>query len=244
MKEQISYAKTVYGEEEINAVVQCLKESTQMGKYSREFENKIAKIFNKKYCLYLNSGSSALYIGIEAFNFPEGSEVITPALTFSTTIGSLIKNKLVPVFTDIEPLTYCIDINQIEPLISDKTVAILAPNLLGNLCKWKEIRKIADKFGLKVIEDSADTIGYKIENKVNGRHSDIVTNSFYASHIINGAGFGGIVCFNDYNLYKKANGKVQYHCQRNQTTATVNKCCKNISSDSVKYLVKCSVIIL
>ena len=132
-----------------------------MGKNARKFESKIAALFSKKYCLYLNSGSSALYIGLEAFNFPKGSKVITPAWTFSTTIGCLIKNNLIPVFTVVEPLTYCIDINQIEELINEKTVAILAPNLLGNLCDWKGIKYLADKYNLKVIEDSADTLGGK-----------------------------------------------------------------------------------
>ena len=140
MKEKISYAKTVYGQEEIDAVLKCLNESTQMGNYSREFENKIADLFSKKYCLYVNSGSSALYIGLEAFNFPVNSEVITPALTFSTTIGCLIKNNLIPVFADVKHLTYCIDVDQIESLISDKTVAILAPNLMGNICEWSRIK--------------------------------------------------------------------------------------------------------
>ena len=132
--EQISYAKTVYGQEEVDAVVKCLSESTQMGNYSRQFESKIASLFSKKHCLYVNSGSSALYIGVEAFNFPDGGEVITPALTFSTSIGCLIKNNLVPVFVDVEPLSYNIDVDQIESQITDKTVAILAPNLMGNLC--------------------------------------------------------------------------------------------------------------
>ena len=94
--EQISYAKTVYGQEEIDAVVKCLNESTQMGKNAMEFEGKIAKLFDKNYCLYVNSGSSALFIGVEAFNFPAGGEVITPALTFSTSIGCLVKNDLIP----------------------------------------------------------------------------------------------------------------------------------------------------
>ena len=131
--EKIAYAKTVYGQEEIEAVVKCLSETTQMGNYSRKFERKIADLFNKKHCLYVNSGSSALFIGIEAFSFPEGGEVITPALTFSTSIGCLVKNNLVPVFVDVEPLTYCIDVSQIEGQITEKTVAILAPNLMGNL---------------------------------------------------------------------------------------------------------------
>ncbi|MBT4958449.1 MAG: DegT/DnrJ/EryC1/StrS aminotransferase family protein, partial [Flavobacteriaceae bacterium] len=85
--DKISYAKTVYGQDEIDAVVKCLNESTQMGNYSRKFESKIAELFDKRSCLYVNSGSSALYIGIEAYNFPEGGEVITPALTFGTTVG-------------------------------------------------------------------------------------------------------------------------------------------------------------
>jgi Predicted pyridoxal phosphate-dependent enzyme apparently involved in regulation of cell wall biogenesis len=89
--ENIFYAKTVYGQEEIDAVVKCLNESTQMGNYARKFENKIAKLFDKKECLYVNSGSSALFIGIESYNFPKGSEVITPALTFGTSVGCLIK---------------------------------------------------------------------------------------------------------------------------------------------------------
>ena len=92
----VSYAKTVYGQEEIDAVVKCLNESTQMGNYSRQFESKISRLFDKKHCLYVNSGSSALYIGVEAFGFKEGSEVITPALTFGTSVGCLVRNKLIP----------------------------------------------------------------------------------------------------------------------------------------------------
>ena len=205
MEEKISYAKTVYGQEEIDAVVKCLKESTQMGNYSRQFEFKIAELFSKKYCLYVNSGSSALYIGLEALNFPKGSEVITPALTFSTTVGCLLKNNLIPVFTDVKDLTYCIDINQIEPLISDKTVAILAPNLMGNLCEWSEIKKIADKYNLTLIEDSADTLGATLNNGISsGSFTDMSITSFYGSHIINCAGNGGALTLNNENVCKKA----------------------------------------
>ena len=119
--EKISYAKTVYGQEEIDAVVKCLNESTQMGNYSRKFESAIAELFAKKSCLYVNSVSSALYIGIEALGFKEGSEVITPALTFGTTVGCLVKNNLIPVFVDVEPLTYCIDPEKIEQKINSRT---------------------------------------------------------------------------------------------------------------------------
>ena len=202
--DKISYAKTVYGQDEIDAVVKCLNESTQMGNYSRKFESKIAELFDKRTCLYVNSGSSALYIGIEAFNFPEGGEVITPALTFGTTVGCLIKNKLIPVFVDVEPLSYCIDTNQIEEMITDKTVAILAPNLMGNICDWKKIREIADKYDLVVIEDSADTLGGKLNDKSSGSYSDMSITSFYGSHIINCAGNGGALMLNDKTIIEKA----------------------------------------
>lgn len=202
--EQISYAKTVYGQEEIDAVIKCLSESTQMGNYSRKFENKIAELFNKKHCLYVNSGSSALYIGVEAFQFPYGSEVITPALTFSTSVGCLVKNNLVPVFVDVEPLTYCIDVSQIESQITNNTVAILAPNLMGNLCDWPRIRTIADKHNLIVIEDSADTLGATINNKSSGFYSDMSITSFYGSHIINCAGNGGALAINNDKVMERA----------------------------------------
>ena len=170
-----------------------------------KFETEIAKLFSKKFGLYVNSGSSALYLAIESLEFPEGSEVITPALTFSTTIGCLLKNKLVPVFTDINLTSYCIDVDQIEELISDKTVAILAPNLLGNLCDWKAIKEIADKYKLILIEDSADTLGGKYKNgTLTGTYTDISITSFYGSHIINCAGNGGALTTNSQKVLKNA----------------------------------------
>jgi CDP-4-dehydro-6-deoxyglucose reductase, E1 len=200
----VSYAKTVYGQKEIDAVVKCLQEGTQMGKYAREFEARIAKLFDKKHCLYVNSGSSALYIGMEAFGFKKGSEVITPALTFSTTVGCIVKSGLVPVFVDVEPASYCIDPNKIEEMISDKTVAILAPNLIGNVCKWEEISKIAKKHNLKIIEDSADTLGATLNGRSSGAWSDMSITSFYGSHIINCAGNGGALCINDEEHLRKS----------------------------------------
>ena len=200
----IPYAQTVYGKEEISAVVKCLNQSTQMGHYSRKFEDKIAKIFDKKYCLYVNSGSSALFIGIEAFDFAEGSEVITPALTFSTSVGCLVKNQLVPVFVDVKRNTFNIDADKIEEMISEKTVAILAPNLLGNVCEWEKIKKIANKYGLIIIEDSADTLGATINGKSSGTFSDMSITSFYGSHIINCAGNGGALCINNRKVMEKS----------------------------------------
>ncbi len=200
----VSYAKTVYGQEEIDAVVKCLNESTQMGNYSRQFESKIAKLFDKKHCLYVNSGSSALYIGVEAFGFKKGSKVITPSLTFGTSIGCIVKNGLIPVFVDVEPNTFNIDVTKIESMVSENTVAILAPNLMGNICKWDKIREIADKYDLIVIEDSADTLGATYKNKSSGYYSDMSITSFYGSHIINCAGNGGALMINNDKVMEEA----------------------------------------
>ena len=204
---KVYYGKAVYNSKEINAVIKVLKNDSLSlvdGKNVKKLENRVSKLFGKKYGLMVNSGSSANLLGLSSFNFKKGSEIITPNLTFSTTIAPIYQLGLIPHFIGVEKNKFQADPLQIEKCINKKTVAVMIPNLLGNVANWKAISKIAKKYNLKVIEDSADTIGYKINNKNTGQLSDVVTNSFYASHIINGAGTGGIVCFNNFNLYQRA----------------------------------------
>ena len=206
-KEKIYYGKAVYDQKEINAAINVLKNKSLTlidGTYVKKLEKTVAKIFGKKYGLMVNSGSSANLLALSSFNFKKGSEVITPNLTFSTTVAPIYHLGLVPHFVGVVKNKFVADPMQIEKCINKKTVALMIPNLLGNIADWKKINRLAKKFNLKVIEDSADTIGYKVNNKNTGNLSDICTNSFYASHIINGAGTGGIVCFNDYKLYERA----------------------------------------
>ena len=204
---KIYYGKAVYDNKEISAVLKVLKNKQLNlidGPAVKELEGKIAKLFGKKYGLMVNSGSSANLLGLASFNFKKGSEVITPSLTFSTTVSPIYQLGLVPHFIDVEENKFVANIDQIKKCINKKTVAIMIPNLLGNIPQWEKISAIAKKFNLRVIEDSADTIGYSYKNSTTGKYSDITTNSFYASHIITGAGFGGIVVFNDKKLYEKA----------------------------------------
>ena len=204
---KIYYGRAVYDKKEIRAVLNVLKNKSLSlidGENVKKLEKTVSSIFGKKYGLMVNSGSSANLLGLSSFNFKKGSEVITPNLTFSTTVAPIYQLGLIPHFVGVEKNKFVADYNQIEKCINKKTVAIMIPNLLGNIANWKKISQIAKKYKLKVIEDSADTIGYSVNKKNTGKYSDIVTNSFYASHIINGAGTGGIVCFNDYNLYQKA----------------------------------------
>jgi len=152
----------------------------------------------------VNSGSSANLLALASLNLKKGSEIITTTLTFSTTVAPIYQLGLTPHFVDVGKNTFVVNTDQIKKAINKKTQAIMIPNLLGNVPNWKEIFLIAKKKKIKIIEDSADTIGYKLNKKNLGRFSDITTNSMYASHIITGAGFGGIVCFNDKKLYDKA----------------------------------------
>ena len=201
---RVPYGLSVHGNDEIQAVVKVLKNSTQMGSNVRNFEKKVSKLFDKKYGLMVNSGSSALLLAIESLNLPKGSEVITPTLTFSTTVSYLVKNDLKPVFIDAKKNTYCIDIDEINKKITNKTKLIIAPHLMGNLVDWKKIKKIIKNKKIILIEDSADTIGSTLNGQSAGKYTDISITSFYGSHIINCAGNGGMVCFNDKLLYQKA----------------------------------------
>ena len=204
---KIYYGKAVYDHKEINAVINVLRNknlSLVDGTNVKKLENKVAKIYGKKYGLMVNSGSSANLLALASFNFNKGSEIITPNLTFSTTVAPIYQLGLIPRFIGVEKNKFIADPEHIKKSINKNTAAIMLPNLLGNICNWKKIKNIAKKYNLKIIEDSADTIGYTYQNKINGNYSDVVTSSFYASHIINGAGTGGIVCFNNNQFYKKA----------------------------------------
>jgi CDP-6-deoxy-D-xylo-4-hexulose-3-dehydrase len=192
----VPYGTTVHGQEEIDAVVHVLRTTTQMSTHVRELESKVAALYDKKYGIGVNSGSSALYLAADLLNFEPGTEILTPALTFSTTVAPVIKKSWVPAFLDVEEGTYNVDVNKVEEMITPKTKAMIIPNLIGNLPDWKVLREIADKHQLFVLEDSADTLGAEINGKSSGRFTDMSTTSFYGSHIINCAGNGGMLCVN------------------------------------------------
>ena len=204
---KIYYGKAIYDKKEINASISVLKNKSLTlidGPSVKKLEQKISKLFGKKYGLMVNSGSSANLLGLASLNLKKGDEVITPTLTFSTTVAPIYQLGLTPHFIDVEKNSFVANLNQIKSAINKKTKVIMIPNLLGNVPNWKKIYEIAKRKNITLIEDSADTIGYKVNSKNYGKFSEITTNSMYASHIITGAGFGGIVCFNDKKTYEKA----------------------------------------
>lgn len=206
-KDWIWYAPNTFdtfGSKEIGAVKKSLQSGwLTTGKITSEFENKIAKLFGKKYGLFVNSGSSANLVALAALHFPKGAEVITPACNFNTTVSPIVQLGLVPVFVDVNVGEYVAEVSQIEKAISKKTVAVMIPHLIGNFVDLPEIRRICKENNLIFIEDSCDTIGGAFRGKPSGVWSDITTTSFYASHIITAGGAGGMVMTNNKKLREK-----------------------------------------
>jgi CDP-6-deoxy-D-xylo-4-hexulose-3-dehydrase len=136
---RIEYAGSVHDEEEIAAVTSVLRggaTAMRIGKHVREMERLVAASFGKRRGVMCNSGSSALYLAIELLDLEEGCEIITSPLTFSTDIAPMVRSRLVPVFVDVTPDTFQIDVDRIERSLSPRTKAILAPNLTGNCPDW------------------------------------------------------------------------------------------------------------
>ena len=200
---RVEYAGSVHDEQEIAAVLAVLRggpSALRIGKHVREMERLVAESFGKRRGIMCNSGSSALYLAIELLGLAPGDEIVTSPLTFSTDLAPMAKSRLVPVFVDVTPDTYQIDVERIERNLGRRTKAILAPNLTGNCPDWDAIRSIADRHGLAVVEDSCDCLGATQGGTPTGRRSDISVTSFALSHIITAAGTGGMVCLDDETL--------------------------------------------
>src|SRR5438270_2520334 len=196
----IDYAGSVHDEREIEAVVGVLRggaTALRIGAHTREFEQRVAELFGKRRGIMCNSGSSALYLAVELLGLSPGDEVITSAVTFSTDVAPLVRAGLVPVFVDVEPDTYNVDVDMIEAMVGPRTKAILAPNLIGNAPDWDRIREIADRNALLVVEDSCDALGSTLRGTPTGTRSDISLTSFALSHIITAMGTGGMVLVDD-----------------------------------------------
>jgi len=204
LRKKVWYApnkKEAYGDEEIQAVVDCLNDGWLAGFGPRtvKFEEGISAEFGKKFGLFCNSGSSAILLGLNGLNLEAGSEIITPACTFSTTLAPILQCGFKPRFCDVQLGTYVPSVEQVMEKITDKTKLIMLPNLIGSKPDWAEIRRQVNEIrpDILLFEDSADTITYTPE-------TDVVITSFYASHLITAGGSGGMVMFNDEKHLKRA----------------------------------------
>ena len=203
--DKIYYSIAVYGDEEKRAVAEALDKGwLGMGNYSAEFSRGVANILGKKAGVFVNSGSSGTLLALKILDLPPGSEVITSACTFATTLASILHNNLVPVMADSEIGTYNLDLRNLPEMLSKKTKAIILPHTLGSLNDMKALRTFCTKHKLYLIEDTCDTLGGKIYGKPTGSFADISVCSFYASHHITAAGGGGMICMDNDKLLAKA----------------------------------------
>lgn len=191
----------VIGKEELQQMVEASLDGwLTTGRFNHEFEKKLGKFLGVPHVLTTTSGSSANLLALTALTSPKlkeralkpGDEVISVAAGFPTTVNPIIQNGLVPVFVDVDIPTYNVDATLIEAAVSDKTKAIMIAHTLGNPFNLAEVKRIADKYHLWLIEDCCDALGTRYDGKLVGTFGDIATVSFYPAHHIT-MGEGGAV---------------------------------------------------
>ncbi|EBY0236235.1 lipopolysaccharide biosynthesis protein RfbH, partial [Salmonella enterica subsp. enterica serovar Enteritidis] len=191
----------VIGAKELQLMVEASLDGwLTTGRFNDAFEKKLGEFIGVPHVLTTTSGSSANLLALTALTSPKlgeralkpGDEVITVAAGFPTTVNPAIQNGLIPVFVDVDIPTYNIDASLIEAAVTEKSKAIMIAHTLGNAFNLSEVRRIADKYNLWLIEDCCDALGTTYEGQMVGTFGDIGTVSFYPAHHIT-MGEGGAV---------------------------------------------------
>ncbi len=167
---------------------------TNMGPKHREFQEKLKEYLGVENIDLLTNGHMALELTLQAMNLQ--GEVITTPFTFASTTHAIVRNGLTPVFCDINPDDFTMDVEKLESLITDYTCAILPVHVYGNICNIEEIERIARKYELKVIYDAAHTFGETYKGRGIGSFGDASCFSFHATKVFNSLE-GGAVCYRD-----------------------------------------------
>lgn len=169
---------------------------TNMGAKHQELKRELIEYLGVEQIDLFTNGHMALELSLQALNLPRGSEVITTPFTFASTTHAIVRNGLEPVFCDINPHDFTMDVSKIEDLITDRTSAIMPVHVYGNVCNVEEIERIAHKYGLKVIYDAAHTFGVRYKGKGIASFGDVSCFSFHATKVFNSIE-GGAACFKD-----------------------------------------------
>ncbi len=170
---------------------------TNMGEKHQELQSSLRKYFECEGVELFTNGHMALELSLQALNLQ--GEVITTPFTFASTTHAIVRNGLTPVFCDIDPTDFTIDVTRIERLITDRTSAIMPVHVYGNICNVEEIERIAKKHGLKVIYDAAHAFGVQYKNKNVAAFGDVSCFSFHATKVFHTIE-GGAACFRDPEL--------------------------------------------
>ncbi|MCK9417570.1 DegT/DnrJ/EryC1/StrS family aminotransferase [Candidatus Dojkabacteria bacterium] len=200
----IAISKPLIEEEEINAVVEVLKSGMiAQGPKTKELEDMFAKLCGTKHSIAFSNGTTAIHTAVRALGISDGDEVITVPFTFVATANPVLMERGKVVFVDIAEDDFCIDPNKIEEKITDKTKAIIPVDLFGQIYKYKEIKKIADKYDLKILEDACQAVGATQDGKVAGSFGDAGAFSLYATKNI-ATGEGGMLTTDDDDIARHA----------------------------------------
>jgi perosamine synthetase len=201
---RIPLFKIYWDKDDVNAVSSTIKRgmSWAIGPEITQFEQALATYLNVKYCLAMNSGTSALHAALLAYGIGPGDEVIVPSFTFISTANSVLFTGARPVFADIEEKTFGLDPADVERKITGKTKAIIPVHIAGSPCLINEITEIARKHSLIVIEDNAEAIGAKAGGIMTGSFGDAAILSFCQNKPIT-TGEGGAVITNSEEIYEK-----------------------------------------
>jgi len=173
---------------------------TNMGEKHKALQAELQKYMGVPAVELLTNGHMALELSLQAMNLQ--GEVITTPFTFASTTHAIVRNGLEPVFCDIDPENYTMDVTQIERLITDRTCAILPVHVYGNICNIEEIERIAHKYGLKVLYDAAHTFGETYKGQGIGNFGDASCFSFHATKVFNTIE-GGAVCYRDPDMGRR-----------------------------------------
>ena len=205
-KREVRYGGAMFGQEEIDAVNQVLSrpDGLIVGERVLNLESRVARLMGKQRGVMVNSGSSALMVAMRLLDLPEGATIITPALTFSTDVASIVHAGYTPAFVDVELDTYQVDLDRLERAITPDVRALLIPNLIGGMPDWDRLREMANRHELLLVEDSADTLGGSFRGRPAGERADISITSFSIYHIMTCLGNGGMVCVDDDALWDRA----------------------------------------
>lgn len=169
---------------------------TNMGKYHNIFQSDLLNFLDAENIELFVNGHMAIELSLQAFNFSPGTEIITTPFTFASTTHAIVRNNLKPVFCDINPEDFTIDVAKIENLITEKTGAIMPVHVYGNICNVEEIDRIAKKYNLKVIYDAAHAFGEKYKGENISRFGDVSCFSFHSTKVFHSIE-GGAACFAD-----------------------------------------------
>lgn len=203
--------------EEIHAAIEKVFRSGRLilGNSLKNFEEEFAKYCGAKFGVGVNSGTDALFLGLKALGIGIGDEVITVANTAVPTVSAIVSTGATPVFVDINPETYLMDTSLLAKVVTKNTKCILPVHLYGQCVEMDSVRKIANAYGLKVIEDCAQSHGASFNGKKAGSMSDIAAFSFYPTKVLGGYGDGGMVVTSDVNLNEKIRRLRFYGMEKN-----------------------------